>query len=46
MQFTAVSSDLAECARKDVDPKYFPGQNLMRVNVTFQVLDLKIKPYN
>jgi len=27
MQLTAVSSDLADCARKDVNPKYILGQD-------------------
>ena len=43
MQLTAVSSDLADCARKDVNLKYIPGQTVTRV--IFQVLELKIKPY-
>jgi hypothetical protein len=46
MQVATVSSDLGDCARKGVNPKYNPGQTLACVNGAFQVLDLKIKPYN
>jgi hypothetical protein len=46
MQLAALSSDLADCARKDVNPKYIPGQSVTRVIETFQVQDLKIKLYS
>jgi hypothetical protein len=46
MQFATLSSDLVDCARKGVSPEYIPGQTLTCVNVTFQVLDLKIRPYS